>query len=1652
MCFAAGSNYHRFISTPANCLEFKRIRSSKVREGSNGRPSASGDPTLSTLTSRGLPSEAGETRLATTRFGSLFHRSPSPGDAGSGLGLHVLHTPESPFVDIIFVHGLGGHSRKTWSKNHDPTLFWPELWLPFEPEMDAARIFTFGYNANWRDSANTAARISDFAKDLLYEMRFAQDGFGESLDIGSRPIFFVVHSMGGLVVKKLMVLGLHDETYKDIITSISAIIFLSTPHRGTNLAETLNRILAASFQSPKSFVSDLEKNSPVISDLNEQFRHFAPRLSIWSFYETLATTIGPKKMMVLEKDSSVLGYPTEISRPLNADHHDVCKYSSPSDNNYISVRNAIRSLVLLHRRKGREESVGELETGDIQELFRGCTSSDGDYNALQQKLIPGTCEWLVRQPEVASWIRPSLGTHVTWYHSRPGSGKSVRASFLIKHLRTSGSACQFFLFKASDSKKRSVVNCLRSLACQLASALPAFKKLLKNSSPQSLGLDTPDPILLWQKTFERRLFQVSQIDPVYWVIDGLDECDSPKDLLYCLQNLTDSKLPIKVMILSRNTRDISSLFDRLSHHVFVTRVEENGMVNTEQDIRLVVQKELEYIRGSQSFKSDLLRKIVSRSEGNFLWTRLVLDEIIDCHTEDSVRNVLDELPDDMLQLYQHMEQNLVSSKKRFNQSDASLARALLEWTTCAQRPLNVAELLQALKTEFLGLLDLKGTVKDICGQFILVDNMEKVVFVHQTAREYFTSTRDSRFYIESSLAHRKLLKRMLQAFEEPNLPLDLKQYQHALQAKEPFLFYTAVSWSYHLGCSNSAASDAEVLKPLLQFLKSHAPLSWIHALALVGRLDILVRTSKVLFSFTQKSRKLQTLGNLTHDRLLDLDYINSWASDILNVAGKFGNNLTRDPMTIYDIIPAFCPSDSVIRKQLYHPQSSKITISATNKTGWNDRIGRFGLPNDAEAWNISCAGKLVAVLGPNGVVALWNAIDFSEVGAITHGEPVTAITLSDNGGRLATYGLATTKIWAIPARKLLSSTKNPLNTKAMVLEFSDNDGKLLVGGDDNVVRHIRFDALNQGWQIPHPQMLRENRRVVGALTSSPTCVAFDGDNAYVGASYAGAPLSVWRLNDGKSVGICKRAKSFRTDGVPRGSANWFSVKRFTWNPVTGHILGIYKDGCVFKWHPLTDENVEEPQAADEIAASPNGLFFATSSSNGSVQIWNSADFSIIYRLSLEDLVTGLVFSPDSCRVYDLRGGWVNAWEPSCLTRSLERDEHDNGRNNDKEDRSLTDLTPTTTEVATIEAITALAPAPDGRRYCVGYEDGRCLLFPRGRSEGISLARFYNYLDVTNAVWSRDGCFVAVADLAGEVQVKSLLPSMTEEPEIISLPNPHIELGTYNVEELLFSASCKQLLVATTKSAFVCSVEDGTLVAQVELQRDQPRKWLCHPNREEVILSFGAFGVEAYSWDGLVPRGLFSFQETANHAGPIPSQNSSLGTVFGVDELLDALTDSMPNENSKVDKVMLSQDKKQVLLWRAETSVDAGVPDTTRELLAFPGLELVTKGPFLPPSFETGRHTRIQPEVAVLIKVLLGFLPSGQLVFIDHDLWLCSFQLDNPFNDSIEALIQRLYFIPRDWFDSRCLGLCSMAEDGTLFWPRDGYVELIECDINEMRME
>lgn len=74
-----------------------------------------------------------------------------------------------------------------------------------------------------------------------------------------------------------------------MLSKVHGIMFLSTPHRGSQYARTLNNFLSITLGASKVYVSELESSSTSIEDISEQFRGICGPWKLASLYETLST-------------------------------------------------------------------------------------------------------------------------------------------------------------------------------------------------------------------------------------------------------------------------------------------------------------------------------------------------------------------------------------------------------------------------------------------------------------------------------------------------------------------------------------------------------------------------------------------------------------------------------------------------------------------------------------------------------------------------------------------------------------------------------------------------------------------------------------------------------------------------------------------------------------------------------------------------------------------------------------------------------------------------------------------------------------------------------------------------------------------------------------------------------------------------------------------------------------------------------------------------------------------------------------------------------------------------------------------------------------------------------------------------------------------
>lgn len=101
-------------------------------------------------------------------------------------------------LSIIAVTGLAGHAFGSWRSRNSGKMWLRDI-IPID--LPNARILTYGYDTKLAGSKSNA-RISEYAKQFLETVMDARHGDPH------RPIIFIGHSLGGLVIKEVSMINL----------------------------------------------------------------------------------------------------------------------------------------------------------------------------------------------------------------------------------------------------------------------------------------------------------------------------------------------------------------------------------------------------------------------------------------------------------------------------------------------------------------------------------------------------------------------------------------------------------------------------------------------------------------------------------------------------------------------------------------------------------------------------------------------------------------------------------------------------------------------------------------------------------------------------------------------------------------------------------------------------------------------------------------------------------------------------------------------------------------------------------------------------------------------------------------------------------------------------------------------------------------------------------------------------------------------------------------------------------------------------------------------------------------------------------------------------------------------------------------------------
>ncbi|KAI8623314.1 hypothetical protein F5Y19DRAFT_459002 [Xylariaceae sp. FL1651] len=263
----------------------------------------------------------------------------------SDFGLHILTDQDDQdpdAIDIVALHGLNGHWKETWrATNSTGGSMWLQDFLPYQ--IPRARVMSFGYDS--LVFSKSVANVSIFAEQLLEALMAERNRPG---NLQSRPIIFVCHSLGGIVVKKAIVKAHENDRFQSLKASIRGIMFFGTPHKGSSLA-TWGKMLAkigsvASFGTVinTGLSKALEHQSDVLLEISKSFVHRAKDLQIFSFYETDRMSLLNSR--VVEEDSAVLGFPNEVVIPIKGDHRSICRFESIDEPRYRCVWTNLQNI------------------------------------------------------------------------------------------------------------------------------------------------------------------------------------------------------------------------------------------------------------------------------------------------------------------------------------------------------------------------------------------------------------------------------------------------------------------------------------------------------------------------------------------------------------------------------------------------------------------------------------------------------------------------------------------------------------------------------------------------------------------------------------------------------------------------------------------------------------------------------------------------------------------------------------------------------------------------------------------------------------------------------------------------------------------------------------------------------------------------------------------------------------------------------------------------------------------------------------------------------------------------------------------------------------------------------------------------------------
>ncbi|RPA78788.1 hypothetical protein BJ508DRAFT_416379 [Ascobolus immersus RN42] len=322
-----------------------------------------------------------------------------------------------------------------------------------------------------------------------------------------------------------------------------------------------------------------------------------------------------------------------------------------------------------------------------------------------------------------------------------------------------------------------------------------------------------------------RLFRkaAALCNSLYICIDAFDECEEETqwELIHIVESLLeDSQASLKFFVTGRPT--VRSRLDKLKTVVTYE------ISSTPYDIQLYIEHHLNIDAQrrpnamNDALKGDIIKKLVSVSDGVFLLASMLLESILQGLNIYRREILLHEASSSLKATFRSAMSRLFDQRKEL----CELGLSVLMWMTFARRNLSKEELEVALAIE-IGTTEINPknitdihTIIESCVGLVLYETESNTVRLFHLSAQEFLETNAGEYFPggQRSIGERCLVFVTFSTFQIPRAPwetFDSRCREVYAELDDHFLAYAASFWGHHLGAEPLSYEESRRMADVL---------------------------------------------------------------------------------------------------------------------------------------------------------------------------------------------------------------------------------------------------------------------------------------------------------------------------------------------------------------------------------------------------------------------------------------------------------------------------------------------------------------------------------------------------------------------------------------------------------------------------------------------------------------------------------------------------------------------------------------------------------------------------------------------------------------------------------------------------------------------